>query len=636
MPPRKYGNLRLPRPHSFLRIALAVAGLLAGKLAAQTWTGTTNTTWSTATNWTGGVPGNAATATFNTITANDPNLTAAATTGKLLFSSGADAKVFTGSALTLNGVTSIGIDNQSGLVQTFNNTLILGAAQTWNAGSGDLALSAVTLGGNLTLTGGSNFTFSGTLLNNAGNRTLTNNATGTVTVGAISLSNNNTGRTLTFAGAGTTTVNGAVGNGGTAAGNVTVNNTGNVVLSAAGTYTGITTLTAGTLTVGNNTALSTGGITLTSGTLASNAGNTLSNAVTLTGNATVQNITLSGTFTESAANRTLTLDGATLSGTVNLSNNNTAHTLTANVIGGASTISGVIANGGTGAGGFTKSGTGTLTLSGASANTYTGATAVNDGVLNLNKSAGVNALGTGAITIGDGAGAASSASLVLLASNQLANTAAITLGTDGRLAMNNFTETIATIAGTGLVDLSTSGYLQIGNGNTSSSFSGTITGSGTLEKLGTGGLTFNSAINYAGSLSLAGGTLTLNGITATIGTLTLTGNTTIDFAGTAASLNVTTLNLNGFTLNVTNWTNATDYFFATNWTGAVVDTRGAAPMNQVTFNGFTAADTQWQGYDSQVTPVPEPGTYGALLVGGLSALTLWRRRLRAASMARAA
>jgi autotransporter-associated beta strand protein len=157
-----------------------------------------------------------------------------------------------------------------------------------------------------------------------------------------------------------------------------------------------------------------------------------------------------------------------------------------------------------------------------------------------------------------------------------------------------------------------------------------------LEKLGTGGLTFNSAINYAGSLSLAGGTLTLNGITATIGTLTLTGNTTIDFAGTAASLNVTTLNLNGFTLNVTNWTNATDYFFATNWTGAVVDTRGAAPMNQVTFNGFTAADTQWQGYDSQVTPVPEPGTYGALLVGGLSALTLWRRRLRAASMARAA
>jgi fibronectin-binding autotransporter adhesin len=126
---------------------------------------------------------------------------------------------------------------------------------------------------------------------------------------------------------------------------------------------------------------------------------------------------------------------------------------------------------------------------------------------------------------------------------------------------------------------------------------------------------------------LAAGTLSLSGITANIGTLTLTGNSTIDFAG-ASILNVANLNLNGFTLNITNWTNATDYFFAANWSGAVTDTTGVAPMNQVTFNGFAASDTKWQGYDSQVTPVPEPATYGALLLGGMMAAFGIRRFLR--------
>jgi hypothetical protein len=49
-------------------------------------------------------------------------------------------------------------------------------------------------------------------------------------------------------------------------------------------------------------------------------------------------------------------------------------------------------------------------------------------------------------------------------------------------------------------------------------------------------------------------------------------------------------------------------------------------MNLVTFNGFTAANTQWQGYDHQVTPVPEPGAYGALLLGSLTLLFLRHRR----------
>jgi hypothetical protein len=49
-------------------------------------------------------------------------------------------------------------------------------------------------------------------------------------------------------------------------------------------------------------------------------------------------------------------------------------------------------------------------------------------------------------------------------------------------------------------------------------------------------------------------------------------------------------------------------------------------MNQITFSGFSASSTQWQSYDHQITPVPEPATYGALLVAGAAALVFWRRR----------
>ena len=65
--------------------------------------------------------------------------------------------------------------------------------------------------------------------------------------------------------------------------------------------------------------------------------------------------------------------------------------------------------------------------------------------------------------------------------------------------------------------------------------------------------------------------------------------------------------------------------YATNWTGATADVRGAAPMNQITFSGFSAASTGWQSYDKQITPVPEPATYGACFVAFAAAFTCWRR-----------
>jgi autotransporter-associated beta strand protein len=173
-----------------------------------------------------------------------------------------------------------------------------------------------------------------------------------------------------------------------------------------------------------------------------------------------------------------------------------------------------------------------------------------------------------------------------------------------------------------------------------------ISGTHGLNKLGAGTLVFSTndksysgtTTISAGTLSLAaaqtfdtvvlsGGTLSLSGISATIATLNITANSTIDFSGSASTLNVTNLSLSaGVTLTITNWANATDFFYASNWTGATFDTSGAAPMNQIDFNGAPASSTKWLGYDHQITPVPEPSSFGAilLLLSGLG--IAWRRR----------
>ena len=50
---------------------------------------------------------------------------------------------------------------------------------------------------------------------------------------------------------------------------------------------------------------------------------------------------------------------------------------------------------------------------------------------------------------------------------------------------------------------------------------------------------------------------------------------------------------------------------------------------ETTFQGWTPADTKWQDYDHQITPVPEPRIYGAALVLLMAGLPAWRRQRRA-------
>ncbi|QYM77898.1 autotransporter-associated beta strand repeat-containing protein [Horticoccus luteus] len=155
---------------------------------------------------------------------------------------------------------------------------------------------------------------------------------------------------------------------------------------------------------------------------------------TLSANRTVGSLSLGSGIDINAGGYALTVNSGgllTTGSTVSLISNGTIRAGTATGVSdlvthvygtGGLNISAVIADNG-GAKGLTKTGDGVLTLSGTSANTFTGPTYVNDGILALNKTPGVNAI-VGNVIVGDGRG---TDVLRLDASEQIANTANVTL-----------------------------------------------------------------------------------------------------------------------------------------------------------------------------------------------------------------
>ncbi|TRW91231.1 DUF4347 domain-containing protein [Candidatus Methylobacter oryzae] len=214
---------------------------------------------------------------------------------------------------------------------------------------------------------------------------------------------------------------------------------------------------AGTLSLsGSNTY--TGSTTVSAGTLSVSGGAAISNFSGVT-------VNTGATLTLSASETIGSLAGA---GTVTLGSN----TLSAGGDNTSTTFSGVIS----GTGALTKAGSGTMTLSGN--NTFTGATTVSAGTLTLNRNGGALA-DAGAVTVSSGA--------------------TLTL---------SFDETVGSLAGAGSVALGAH-TLTAGDG-TNTAFSGVISGTGALTKVGTGTLTLSGNNTYSGATTVSAGGLTLN------------------------------------------------------------------------------------------------------------------------------
>ena len=211
------------------------------------------------------------------------------------------------------------------------------------------------------------------------------------------------------------------------------------------------------------------------------------------------------------------------------------------------------------------------------------------------------------------------------------NTAALTINTGAVYDMATHNETIGNLQGDGTIVFDST-TLTLASG--ASTFGGELFGNGTIVINAGQSLTLTDSINASNiNIVLNGGTLNLgNGLTHAFGSLTVNGPGTsvIDFGTSGATIaEFSTVNVTGAgTLSVTNWTDYVDYFIATTSPGP----QGTSPINKVVFSGYVGNDTKWLpliGGDGQLTPVPEPSTYGVIFLGGAAGLVWFRRHRRA-------
>jgi len=362
---------------------------------------------------------------------------------------------FKGGALAIDTATALNFSNAVNMAGAGSIRLVEGGAATFSglfSGSGVLDVTGVAGGARevltLTNTGNAAAWAGGIALTDA---TLSASASSVLGTGAIVLNNGGELR-------GTAAV--AIGNAVAVAGTGTVYaNVGALELS--GVVSG-----AGTLFVGGQagTSVTLSGSNTHGGSVVVDTGKLVASGGAALGDNAQVTVRASGAL-ELAADETIgSLIGAP-GGTLALG----SHTLTTGGNDGSTMFAGTIS----GTGGLVKTGSGTLTLSGV--NTSTGAIEVQAGSLTLVGGAAVD--DTAGVTVLSGAALGLSAS-----------------------------EAIGSLAGAGTVALGSS-TLTVGGDNTSTQFSGSITGSGGLFKVGSGTLALSGTNTYDSQTTVAEGTL---------------------------------------------------------------------------------------------------------------------------------
>ncbi|NHQ61256.1 hypothetical protein G9409_11825, partial [Chlorobium sp. BLA1] len=522
----------------------------------------------------------------------------------------------TGGNVTLGDETlTIGGNNSS--------PAVYGGVLSGTGGITKIGTGTLTLGGINTYTGQTTITLGTLSLNTTGTIALSSGVSnnGTFTIAGAKTIDSMTGAGGTTLGANILTIGDATGSSSTysgvlsGTGGITKSGAGTLTLSGTNLYTGLTTVTGGTLAYGVTNALSSGGVTVSgggtlnldtysdsvgavtltdgsiigSGVLTSTSGFTVSNgtvsavlggAVTMTKTGTgTGTVTLSGVntytgvttinagvlsvgtignggvagnlgaATNAAAN--LVLGGGTLQYTGATASTNRAFTLTTgtsstiDVTANNLTISGIGANT---TGALTKSGSGTLTL--GAANLYTGLTTISGGTLVYGIA---NALASGGVTVSSGA--------TLNLDTYSDSVGAVTLS-DG------------SITGTGTATLTSTSGFTVSNGTVSAKLAGTVP----LTKTGTGTVTLSGVNTYTGVTTINAGVLSVG----TIGNGGVAGN-----LGAATNV-AANLVLGGGTLQYTGSTASTNRAFTlTTGTSSTID----VTANNLTISGIGANTT---------------------------------------------
>ena len=564
-----FGSAFLTRAALLMSVSL-LAGTANLRAASATFTGTAaDNVFDTGTNWsTGTAPGDITGATTNTDTAfftlaagdtTAITLTAARNLEFITFGNTTSSNAGTFTLGTVGGsaflLTSGGAITANGTANSENVNAPLVLENAASTASGTYTFESDTPGANRV------FTFGGTV-------------TGVATTGGTTI--------LTLTGTSAPTagnpVNGVIADG-SGGGNLALvkNGTGTWLLGGANTYTGGTTVSAGTLrttsTAASTTPFGTGTITLAGGTLAFGGSSfNFTSPLAVTAGTTSFVSTKGGTFTPSA-----------LTGTGNVT--------------------------------FSPNGT-NITDSFTDFKNFAGTVEVQSSVF-------LRAV-TGVVQT-----SLQNANLVL----DTGGTFSQNLGTNGTVAV-----TIGSLAGGGTIGASTTGtgtfVYTVGGNNATTTFSGTIIDGGTksgLTKAGTGMLTLSAANTFSGGTIINAGTLTiaLNGALAT-GNVTVASSATLELAtGVTAAHNASTRTT--LTLASTSSIVMLDAPM-----GTVQDTVGAlvvgtTALSPGTYGSATSGAPnvlpEFMG-TGELVVVPEPSTWMTMLAGlaALGALAARRRR----------